>query len=101
VLTGGITVTLLQDEAFNREEFDCELDTSNLGCPLPLLRTNQMLNAMIAGQVVHVISTEKESMTNFIDLCRLRGHELRGTRILGDKYHYLIRKTDVGQIPSH
>ena len=84
------------DEAFGREEFDCELDASDLGCPMPLLRTNQMLNAMEVGQVIYVISTKRESMANFIYFCESTGHELRGKRIAGDKYHYLIRKTDVG-----
>ena len=83
------------DEAFSREEFDCELDASNLACPMPLLRVNQMLSAMETGQVMHVISTERGSMTNFISFCESTGHELRGKRIAGDKYHYLIRKTDV------
>lgn len=92
--------SLLQDEAFSREEFDCELDASDLGCPMPLLRVNQMLNAMEVGQVMHVISTEKESMANFVYLCKSTGHELRGNRISGDKYHYLIQKTDVGQKTS-
>ena len=89
-------MSLLHDEAFSREVFDCELDASNLSCPMPLLRANQMLNAMEAGQVIHVISTERDSMTNFISLCKSTGHELCGKRIAGDKYHYLIRKTDVG-----
>ena len=95
-------MSLLHDEAFSREEFDCELDASDLSCPMPLLRANQMLNAMEAGQVIHVISTERDSMTNFISLCKSTGHELHGKRIAGDKYHYLIRKTDVGlQPPPH
>ncbi|MDH3947723.1 MAG: sulfurtransferase TusA family protein [Gammaproteobacteria bacterium] len=89
-------MSLLQAEAFSREEFDCKLDASDLGCPMPLLRANQMLNAMEAGQVMHVISTEKDSMANFIYLCESSGHELRKKRISGDKYHYLIRKAGVG-----
>ena len=89
-------MSLMHDEAFSREEFDCELDATDLGCPMPLLRANQMLNAMKAGQVMHVISTERESMTNFISYCESKGHELCGKKIVGDKYHYLIRKTDVG-----
>ena len=83
----------LYDEVFSREEFDCELDASNLGCPMPLLRANQMLNAMEAGQVMHVISTEEESMTNFSIFCESTGHELSGKRVAGNMYHYLIRKT--------
>ena len=86
----------LHDEAFSREEFDCELDATDLGCPMPLLRANQMLNAMKAGQVMHVISTERESMTNIISYCESKGHELCRKKIAGDKYHYLIRKADVG-----
>jgi TusA-related sulfurtransferase len=89
-------MSLLHDEAFSREGFDCELDATDLGCPMPLLRANQMLNAMKAGQLIHVISTERESMTNFISFCKSKGHELLGKRVVGNKYHYLIQKTDVG-----
>jgi len=86
----------LHDKVFSREEFDCELDATNLGCPMPLLRANQMLNAMEAGQVMHVISTEGESMTNFSYLCESAGHELSRKRVVGNEYHYLIRKTGFG-----
>jgi tRNA 2-thiouridine synthesizing protein A len=89
-------MSLLHDEVFSREAFDCELDATGLGCPMPLLRANQMLNAMEEGQVMHVISTERESLTNFSILCESKGHELCGERIAGDKYHCLIRKTVVG-----
>jgi len=92
----GCSGERFSNEAFSREEFDYELDATDLGCPMPLLRANQMLNAMEAGQVMHVISTERESMTNFISLCKSTGHELCGKRVAGDKYHYLIRKTGVG-----
>ena len=89
-------MSLLHHEAFSRAEFDCELDATDLGCPMPLLRANQMLNAMEEGQVMHVISTESESLTNFSSFCESTGYELCGKRIAGDKYHYLIRKTVVG-----
>jgi tRNA 2-thiouridine synthesizing protein A len=89
-------MSLLHDEAFSREDFGCELDASDLGCPMPLLRVNQMLNAIEAGQVMHVISTERESITNFIPFCESTGHALCGKSIASDKYHYLTRKADAG-----
>ena len=89
-------MSLLHDGAFSREGFDCKLDATDLGSPMPLLCANQMLNAMEAGQLMHVISTENESMTNFISFCESQGHALLEKRVVANKYHYLIRKTDVG-----
>jgi len=85
-------MSLFHGKAFSKEEFDCELDVSGLGCPKPVLRTMQKLNEMERGQVLHIITTDRSSMANFAALCESTGHALRGKRIVGDKYHYLIRK---------
>ena len=41
---------------------DQELDASGLNCPLPILRAKKTLNAMTAGQVLHVIATDPGSV---------------------------------------
>ena len=39
-------------------DFDKELDTSGLNCPLPIIKAKKEINTMESGQVLHVISTD-------------------------------------------
>ena len=85
-------MSLIGKAGFSEEEFDRELDLSGLGCPKPILRTMQMLQEMQIGEVLHIICADKGSMDNFPALARTTGNELLGKRIVGDKFHFLLRK---------
>ena len=37
-------------------DFDKELDTSGLNCPLPIIKAKKEINTMEVGQVLHVLS---------------------------------------------
>ena len=39
-------------------DFDKELDTSGLNCPLPIIKAKKEINTMESGQILHVISTD-------------------------------------------
>ena len=39
-------------------DFDKELDTSGLNCPLPIIKAKKEINTMDSGQVLYVISTD-------------------------------------------
>ena len=41
-------------------EYDKELDTSGLNCPLPIIKAKKEINLMETGQILHVISTDPE-----------------------------------------
>lgn len=83
---------LLRKERFGEEEFDRELDVSGMGCPIPIMRTMETLNEMEVGEVLHVVTTDKGSMSNFPSLAQTTGNELLEKRIVGDKFHFLLRK---------
>ncbi len=46
-------------------QFDRELDTRGLNCPLPILRTKKALNELQSGQVLKVVSTDPGSVKDF------------------------------------
>jgi tRNA 2-thiouridine synthesizing protein A len=71
---------------------DQEFDASGLNCPLPILRAKKMLNAMAAGQVLHVIATDPGSVKDFEAFAKQTGNELAESREDGGKFHYLIIK---------
>jgi len=71
---------------------DQELDASGLNCPLPILRAKKTLNAMTAGQVLHVIATDPGSVRDFDAFAKQTGNELTESREEGGKFHFLITK---------
>ncbi|WP_295428447.1 sulfurtransferase TusA family protein [uncultured Thiodictyon sp.] len=71
---------------------DQELDASGLNCPLPILRAKKTLNAMAAGQVLHVIATDPGSVRDFDAFAKQTGNVLTDSREEGGKFHFLITK---------
>ncbi len=71
---------------------DQELDASGLNCPLPILRAKKTLNAMAAGQVLHVIATDPGSVRDFDAFAKQTGNVLTESREEGGKFHFLITK---------
>ena len=49
-------------------DFDKELDTSGLNCPLPIIKAKKEINTMEVGQVLHVISTDPGAVMDFESL---------------------------------
>lgn len=73
--------------------FDKELDASGLNCPLPILRAKKTLDALEAGQVLHVITTDPGSLKDFDAFSKQTGNELIESREEKGKFHFLIRKS--------
>jgi len=57
-------------------QFDKELDTRGLNCPLPILRAKKALTDMQAGQVLKILATDPGSVKDFETFCRQTGHQL-------------------------
>ena len=74
-------------------DFDQELDASGLNCPLPILRAKKTLNAMTAGQVLHVVATDPGSVKDFDAFAKQTGNELMESKEEGCKFHFLIKKS--------
>lgn len=57
-------------------DFDKELDTRGLNCPLPILRTKKALADLRSGQVLKVVATDPGSVKDFQSFSKQTGHEL-------------------------
>lgn len=57
-------------------EFDKEVDTTGLNCPLPILRCKKGLSDMAPAQVLKIISTDPGSVKDFNAFCVQTGHTL-------------------------
>jgi tRNA 2-thiouridine synthesizing protein A len=68
------------------------LDAQGLACPLPLLRTKQMLSRMSSGQKLVVQATDVGAWRDIPAFCQLAGHVLLGRRDDSGIYRFLIEK---------
>ena len=51
-------------------EFNVELDTRGLNCPLPILKMRKTINTAEPGQVVRMISSDLGSIKDMESFCR-------------------------------
>jgi tRNA 2-thiouridine synthesizing protein A len=73
-------------------EFTKELDARGLTCPVPILRTKKWLEAMAAGEVLKVRSTDSGSVKDMQVFAKQTGNELIGTQEMGREYVFFLRK---------
>jgi len=57
-------------------QFDREIDTRGLNCPLPILRAKKALNDMQSGQVLKIVATDPGSVKDFQAFSKQTGNEL-------------------------
>ena len=74
-------------------EWNTELDTRGLNCPLPILKAKKALADMISGQVLKVVATDPGSNRDFQAFARQTGNELVDQEAQGEEFiHYLRRR---------
>jgi len=73
-------------------EFDKELDTKGLNCPLPLLRLKKMMPELELGEVVRVLATDPAAHLDFGVFTERAGHEIINTCQEEGVYVFYIRK---------
>ena len=73
--------------------FDKELDTSGLNCPLPIINAKKERNTMQSGEVLHVISTDPGAVMDFESFAGQTGNELLSSESRDNKFFFLIKKS--------
>jgi tRNA 2-thiouridine synthesizing protein A len=73
-------------------DFDKELDTRGLNCPLPILRTKKALAELKSGQVIKVVATDPGSVKDFQAFSRQTGHELLSHSEERKEFTFFMRK---------
>ena len=73
--------------------FDKELDTSGLNCPLPIIKAKKEINTMQTGEVLHVISTDPGAVMDFESFAGQTGNELLSSESRDNKFFFLIKKS--------
>ncbi|MBT3548771.1 MAG: sulfurtransferase TusA family protein [Gammaproteobacteria bacterium] len=73
-------------------DFDKELDTSGLNCPLPIIKAKKEINTMDAGQILKIISTDPGAVKDFESFANQTGNELLDTEEKDNKFYFLLKK---------
>ena len=73
-------------------DFDKELDTSGLNCPLPIIKVKKEINTMDAGQTLKIISTDPGAVKDFESFANQTGNELLNTEEKDNKFYFLLKK---------
>ena len=72
-------------------QFDHELDTRGLNCPLPILRAKKFLNTMANGEIVRVMTTDPGSVKDFEAFAKQTGNELLASAEAEGEVHFTLK----------
>lgn len=75
-------------------EFDVEIDSSGLNCPLPVLKARKALSEMSGGQRLHLIATDKGANKDIPAFCKMTGNPLISSEEAEGQLHFIIEKGD-------
>jgi tRNA 2-thiouridine synthesizing protein A len=73
-------------------EFNKELDTRGLSCPLPILKTKKALNDLASGQVLKIVATDPGSVKDMQAFSNQTGHPLLSSTEEDKAFVFFLRK---------
>ena len=74
-------------------DFDKEVDTKGLSCPLPILRAKKALAELASGEVLKIVCTDPGSIRDFKAFAKQTGNELLAQETEGELFiHFLKRR---------
>ena len=73
-------------------DYDADLDTTGLLCPLPVLKARKRLSTLASGQVLRMRATDPAAIIDVPHYFFEAGHTLAGTQDEGNVQVYFIRK---------
>ncbi|MHA1597357.1 MAG: sulfurtransferase TusA family protein [Alphaproteobacteria bacterium] len=74
------------------QNFDYQLDTRGLNCPLPILKIKKALKQVDTGNVIQMFSSDPGSVKDMESFCNQTGHSLLSSEQQSGDYVYMVRK---------
>jgi tRNA 2-thiouridine synthesizing protein A len=71
---------------------DKVLDAKGLNCPLPILKTKNVLKEVPIGDTLEVLATDPGAVADFAAFCRTTGNELLESGQSENIYRFLIKR---------
>jgi tRNA 2-thiouridine synthesizing protein A len=69
------------------------VDTTGLFCPMPIVKTSEIMKRIDEGAVVEVISDDPAIEHDLPAWCKSQGHAIEACERQGSRYHYFVRKS--------
>ena len=73
-------------------QFDKEIDTRGLNCPLPILKAKKALTELQSGQLLTVVATDPGSVRDFQAFAKQTGTELVEQQTAGHEFVHVLRR---------
>jgi len=73
-------------------QIDRTLDARGLACPMPIVKTAQMMKTMASGETLEVTSTDAGSVKDFAAWSRTTGNPLLDSTSDAAVYRFVLRK---------
>jgi len=73
-------------------DFDKDLDTRGLNCPLPILRAKKALAEMATGQVLRIVATDPGSVKDFQAFSKQTGNALLSHAEADKEFTFFMKK---------
>ena len=70
---------------------DHQLDARNSLCPMPVIKTQNKVNELEAGDTLTVTCTDPGALSDIPAWCRINGHEIINTEETGNEVIIRIR----------
>jgi tRNA 2-thiouridine synthesizing protein A len=72
--------------------FDKEIDTRGLNCPLPILKAKKALADMQSGQLLKVVSTDPGSVRDFQAFAKQTGNDLVEQQTASEEFVHVLKR---------
>ncbi len=69
------------------------LDARRLLCPMPVIRVQEAVDKLAAGDILQVVCTDPGALNDVPAWCRVHGHRVLEARQEGDEVHIRIEVT--------
>lgn len=79
---------------------DTILDVQGLTCPLPVLKANKALRALLPGDKLTVLATDPASVADFHAFSRETGHAIVAFSEAQGKYRFVLKKREDSAGPA-
>jgi tRNA 2-thiouridine synthesizing protein A len=68
------------------------VDARGLSCPMPIVKTAQLIRSVSSGALIEVLATDPGSVKDFAAWARSTGNTLVEQRVEDGVYHFVIRR---------
>ena len=73
-------------------KIDKILDAKGLECPMPLLKSKKIIDALEPGQILEILGTDEGSKIDLPGWCERVGHTYLGVKEEGSYFKFYIKK---------